>query len=178
MEAAVAIIVRPRIKVDLLLIKRASHDKDPWSGHMALPGGRWEPGDSDLQKTAIRETLEETGVDLTQECLKLGRLGDFRPQNSTLPVARIAPFAFAVPPTTEARVASQELESIHWVPIDILTNPATKSSTKILASGLSKSFPSYHVNGEHVWGLTHQILSQFLQAYIEEQKTTDVSQCL
>ena len=168
MEAAVAIIVRPRIKMDLLLIKRATNKKDPWSGHMALPGGRWEPGDSNLQKTVIRETLEETGVDLTHQCLKFGRLEDFRPQNPKLPIARIAPFVFAVPPKTEAWVASQELESIHWVPIDLLTNPATRSSTRVLASGLSKQFPSYHVDGEHVWGLTHRILSQFLDAYITE----------
>ena len=80
MDAAVALIVRPRISMDVLLIKRSTNERDPWSGHMALPGGRWEPGDAGLKQTAIRETLEETGVDLTQESLELGRLEDCRPK--------------------------------------------------------------------------------------------------
>ena len=170
MDAAVALIVRPRISMDVLLIKRSTNERDPWSGHMALPGGRWEPGDAGLQQTAIRETLEETGVDLTQESLELGRLEDCRPKNPMLPISRIVPFAFAVPPLTEALVASPEVESIQWVPIDLLTNPENTSSTRIRSSGLSKKFPSYNVNGEHVWGLTHRILSRFLHAYITQQQ--------
>ena len=61
MEAAVALVIRAGTDLDVLLIKRAEHEHDPWSGHMALPGGRWEPGDLGLQHTATRETLEETG---------------------------------------------------------------------------------------------------------------------
>ena len=60
MDAAVALIVRLGISMDVLLIKRSTNERDPWSGHMALPGGRWEPDDSELQQTAIRETFEET----------------------------------------------------------------------------------------------------------------------
>ena len=30
----------------VLLARRALHPEDPWSGHAALPGGRWEPGDA------------------------------------------------------------------------------------------------------------------------------------
>ena len=165
MEAAVALVIRARTDLDVLLIKRAEHEHDPWSGHMALPGGRWEPGDLGLQHTATRETREETGVDLRTEGVELGRLEEVQPANPQLPIERIAPFAFAVPPETEAVVASHELDSVHWVPIDLLARPETASSTRIHFSGFSKSFPSYHVVGEHVWGLTHRILTGFLDAY-------------
>ena len=165
MEAAVALVIRARTDLDVLLIKRAEHEHDPWSGHMALPGGRWEPGDLGLQHTARRETWEETGVDLTTEGVELGRLEEVQPANPQLPIERIAPFAFAVPPETEAIVASHELDSVHWVPIDLLARPETASTTRIHFSGFSKSFPSYHVVGEHVWGLTHRILTGFLHAY-------------
>ncbi len=164
-EAAVALIIRPREALDVLLIKRAVHERDPWSGHMALPGGRWEPGDPGLRHTATRETREETGVDLQTSGLDLGKLDDVQPVNTGLPIERIAPFAFAVSPDTEAVVASHELDSVHWVPIDLLTDPRTASTTRIHFSGFSKSFPSYHVVGEHVWGLTHRILTRFLDAY-------------
>lgn len=66
-EAAVALLLRPREQLEILLIKRAERDTDPWSGHMALPGGRREPGDADLVTTAFRETEEETGVPLDRK---------------------------------------------------------------------------------------------------------------
>jgi 8-oxo-dGTP pyrophosphatase MutT (NUDIX family) len=165
MEAAVALVIRPREELDVLLIKRATHEHDPWSGHMALPGGRWEPGDPGLRHTATRETWEETGVDLRTGGVDLGRLDDIQPLNTGLPIDRIAPFAFAVSPDTEAVVASHELDSVHWVPIDVLAHPDTASTTRIHFSGFSKTFPSYHVVGEHVWGLTHRILTRLLDAY-------------
>jgi 8-oxo-dGTP pyrophosphatase MutT (NUDIX family) len=163
MEAAVALIVRARSSSDVLLIKRATHEPDPWSGQMALPGGRFEPHDAGLLHTAMRETLEETGVDLVRHGTPLGRLRDVAPASPHLPRMRIAPYLFAVPGDTTARVASPELDAVHWVPLDVLAHPDTSTTTRIHFSGFSKTFPSYHVAGEHVWGLTHRILSDFLE---------------
>jgi 8-oxo-dGTP pyrophosphatase MutT (NUDIX family) len=163
LEAAVALVIRAGAELDLLLIKRATHERDPWSGQMALPGGRFEEGDPGLLHTAMRETLEETGVDLAGAGAPMGRLIDVAPSSPQLPPMRIAPFVFAVPPGTEARVASPELDSVHWVSLGLLTAPATASTTRIHFSGFSKTFPSYHVVGEHVWGLTHRILRGFFE---------------
>jgi 8-oxo-dGTP pyrophosphatase MutT (NUDIX family) len=168
MEAAVALVIRPRERMDFLLVKRAAHERDPWSGHMALPGGRWEPRDPGLLHTAMRETFEETGVELTRLGIPLGRLLDVAPQSPQLPRMRIAPYVFGVPADTEAGVASPELQSVHWVPLDVLASPETASETRIHFTGFSKAFPSYHVVGEHVWGLTHRILTAFLDLYPAE----------
>ena len=73
-DAAVSVVVRANRHLDLLLIKRARSERDPWSGHMALPGGRRDPEDRDLEATASRETLEETGLDLAGVGTPLGRL--------------------------------------------------------------------------------------------------------
>ena len=64
-KAAVAVVLRegPR-SAEVLLIERAHHPDDPWSGHMAFPGGRMEAGDDSTRTTAARETLEEVGVSL------------------------------------------------------------------------------------------------------------------
>jgi 8-oxo-dGTP pyrophosphatase MutT (NUDIX family) len=64
-RAAVALILREGTNgLELLFIRRADHPQDPWSGQMAFPGGRAEPGEEDLKATAVRETAEEIGVDL------------------------------------------------------------------------------------------------------------------
>jgi len=165
MEAAVALVVRAGEQLDFLLIKRAVHESDPWSGQMALPGGRWETDDSGLLHTAIRETFEETGLDLTALGAPMGRLEDVAPASPQLPKMRIAPFVFGVPAGVEARVASRELQSVHWVPLDVLAASDSAATTRIQFSGFSKTFPSYHVVGEHVWGLTHRILTAFLERY-------------
>ncbi len=167
LDAAVSIVVRARDDLDFLLIKRAKSERDPWSGHMALPGGRWDHTDSSLIHTATRETLEETGVDLDRIGSPLGRLHDVATTSPLLPKLRIASFVFGVPADAEAAVASDELEQVHWIPLDTLRAPGTSTSVEVSLPGGVRVFPSYHVVGEHVWGLTHRILTQLLALYPE-----------
>ena len=167
LDAAVSVVVRARADLDFLLIKRAHSELDPWSGHMALPGGRWDPTDTSLIHTARRETLEETGVDLQRIGSPLGRLDDVATTSPLLPKLRIAAFVFGVPGDVEATVASDEVEQVHWVPLDTLRAPGTGTSVEMTLPGGQRVFPSYHVAGEHVWGLTHRILTHLLELYPE-----------
>jgi 8-oxo-dGTP pyrophosphatase MutT (NUDIX family) len=164
-QASVALILRAREPLDVLLIKRATSERDPWSGHMALPGGRRDASDGDLLRTAIRETLEETGVDLERGGKPLGRLEDVAPSSPRLPKLTITPYVFGVPASVEARVASREVESVCWVGLTELLSPGTRSEIEIPLPGGLRSFPSFLVRGEHVWGLTYRILERFLQLY-------------
>src|SRR5215471_21768996 len=75
--AAVAAILRDREgEAEVLLIRRAQKTGDPWSGHMAFPGGRQDPSDLDLLHTAVRETQEEVGLELSPGRNLIGRLDD------------------------------------------------------------------------------------------------------
>ena len=67
-RSAVAIVIDQATteKASLLLIKRADNERDPWSGHMAFPGGRYEPGDKNGLAIAKREMQEEVGFDIDQ----------------------------------------------------------------------------------------------------------------
>ena len=78
-----------------LLFTVRSSDLRSHAGQIAFPGGRYEPQDADLLATAVRETREETGVDLTNR-ERLGSLDDLYPRTPTLPPVIVRPFVFAL----------------------------------------------------------------------------------
>src|SRR5258706_10322856 len=99
-RAAILLALRARAdgEPELLMIKRAEAERDPWSGHIACPGGRMDPGDRDLEQTAIRETWEETGIELSRDGVVLGTLDDISPRTPSLPPLIIRPFVAVVKP--------------------------------------------------------------------------------
>jgi 8-oxo-dGTP pyrophosphatase MutT (NUDIX family) len=165
LQASVALVLRASDPLELLLIKRATSERDPWSGHMALPGGRRDGSDANLLATARRETLEETGVDLARDGRPLGRLEVVAPSSPRLPKLTVSPFVFGVPAQVDARVASREVERVCWVSLADLRAPTARAEVEIPLPGGVRSFPSFQVGGEHVWGLTYRILERFLELY-------------
>ena len=142
----------------MLFIKRAAHPKDPWSGHMALPGGRRDAVDEDLVATAMRETLEETGVRLERGQL-LGQLDDLAPQNPLLPRIVVRPYVFLLreqPVVT----ASVEVSRHVWFPLEGLDTVQQEATVRVL--GVDRRVPAYLVDGDVVWGMTYQIVSSAL----------------
>ena len=167
-EAAVALIVRGVTELEALLIKRAHSERDPWSGHMALPGGRRDDDDETLLATAIRETREEVGLDLDRHARLLGRLDAIGPASRKLPPLMVTPFVFGVTNEAEAYVASPEVADVFWVPVRELSSPDVRSTVEIPLPGGPREFPCYRVAGEVVWGLTYRMLEQFLEIYAEQ----------
>ena len=165
-EAAVALLLRPREQLEVLLIRRAERERDPWSGHVALPGGRRDAADQDLLDTALRETEEEIGVPRRLARL-LGRLDDLAPRSPRLPPLIIAPWVLAVPPETEAMPDAREVDAAIWVPLDALRSEQAISEILIHAGDDALRFPSLVYREYVVWGLTHQILTQFLDLAYE-----------
>lgn len=148
---------------EVLIIRRAPLERDPWSGHMALPGGRMEPEDASLLDTAVRETREEVGMDLAGRGRTLGRLDRVEPSSRHLPTLTVVPFVFEVPPASSARVASPEVAAFYWVPLAHLTDPGNRTVHRFHRNGRERVFPAIQVGGSPVWGLTHRILSDFLE---------------
>lgn len=161
-ESAVALVLRPEEDLELLFIKRAEHERDPWSGHMALPGGRRNPADPDLLATALRETEEETGV-ATRLCTFIGALDEVAPGNPRLPRLMIAPFLVCVPPATPAMPASHEVTATVWIPLAALREPGAVSELLVEFEGTSRAYPSLRYGEYVIWGLTHRILTQFFE---------------
>jgi 8-oxo-dGTP pyrophosphatase MutT (NUDIX family) len=165
-HAAVSVVLRIRAHLEILLIRRAQAKGDPWSGDMALPGGRRDPADRDLLHTAIRETLEETEVDLGMEGVApLGRMEPLIPYTRHLPPLAIVPFVFQVPEDTKASVASPEVDQVFWTPLSRLWAPEASGTVEIPLDGARATFACYRLDGNVVWGLTYRILKNLEHSF-------------
>lgn len=155
-QAAVAAIFHPRPKgLHLLFIERAAHPTDPWSGHIAFPGGTAEPGDRDLKDTAERETREELGLDL--RCARyLGRIDDVT--GATLPI-QVACFAYAICRGV-AFAPNDEVCAAFWTPFAHLTDPGRR---RVLDLEGWRDMPAIDLLGPNrpvLWGLTYRMVAQ------------------
>jgi 8-oxo-dGTP pyrophosphatase MutT (NUDIX family) len=151
---------------EVLMIKRAEAEGDPWSGHIALPGGRMEPGDHDLGATAVRETWEETGVDIARDGRMLGALDDLMPRSPTLTPLVIRPYV-ALVRADVAIVASHEVAAAFWVPLSALRATTAWGIGTVHVRGADRRVSVFQHGEYTVWGLTERVLRQFL-AYIGE----------
>jgi 8-oxo-dGTP pyrophosphatase MutT (NUDIX family) len=164
-RAAVAVVLRdgPR-GIEVLFIRRAEHPLDPWSGQMAFPGGRAEPGDADLHATAVRETREEIGIDLAAADT-LGRLDEVRAMARMRPMnLTITPFVFrlrhrALP------VLSEEVTSLHWLPLGELLGTARLSTMDYAHQGVAMQFPCFRIDDLVIWGLTYRMFMGFQERF-------------
>ena len=147
-------------ELELLLIKRATYASDPWSGHVALPGGRQEPADPTLLHTAIRETREEVGVDISGHGTVLGVLDELGPSTPRLPPLTILPHVAAVERDLPLTL-SREVADAFWVPLSRLRDPAASREVDLdLATGVMR-VRSLSYKEHIIWGLTERILRQF-----------------
>lgn len=163
-QAVIAAILRPGAQgAELLLIRRAENPRDPWSGHMALPGGRRGSGDADLIDTAIREVKEEIAVDLRRDAQLLGRLPPARALARGRDIdLEIFPVVFALSRDIAPLANPNEVQSIIWASIQHLLSTASRSSFEYAMPGQRLRFPAFDVDGHRIWGLTYRVLTDLL----------------
>ena len=159
-HAVVAAILRDSIEgAEVLLIRRAEHELDPWSGHMALPGGHVDTGDESLVATAVREISEEVGLDLLGHAQLIGRLPELVAAPAQL---TIVPLVFALNGGHEPEANPFEVAEVVWATLDHLRSPSAQSSHEHLVHQQRHRFPAFDVRGRIVWGLTYRILGNLL----------------
>lgn len=153
-NAAVALLVKGKSNPSSLFVKRAQNPKDPWSGQIALPGGKRESKDNTLKDTAIRETLEETNINLRRGQF----LGVMNAQESTpRPEIRVLPFVVLLDYDPSITLNEKELEEHYWISLQKLAKNRT-----IVTLSFGETL-AYVVDDKVIWGLTYRIIEELLQ---------------
>jgi 8-oxo-dGTP pyrophosphatase MutT (NUDIX family) len=165
-RAAVAAVLRwEAAGPEVLLMKRAEVRGDRWSGQVSLPGGREEEHDPDLRTTAVRETGEELGLDLTCGASFLGQLDAVRAiaKGKVLPMS-ITPFVFALdePLGLDALRLNHEAQAAFWLPLERVASGELDGEVPYKMGPTSLRLACWHWEGYTVWGLTHSMLSGLL----------------
>jgi 8-oxo-dGTP pyrophosphatase MutT (NUDIX family) len=128
---------------------------------MALPGGRRETGDPDLLSTAIRETFEEVGIELSREDLA-GSLDDVVPRTPVLPPIAVRPFVYILSARPQVSL-NAEVTSARWVSVSYLLRPDTRHPVRLEVGAQSRVVQAYELEDGMVWGMTERILTCFLK---------------
>lgn len=153
-NAAVALLLKNvNQDLNLFLAKRAENPADPWSGQMAFPGGKRIDEDRNLKRTIIRETLEETNINLLDSCRFLGVMKAYTSTQN--PELKILPFVILIEHEPTIRLNKKELESFSWLPLKGLTKH------KRLVKFNFGEFPAYVIGSNVIWGITYRILEEF-----------------
>jgi len=160
-KASVAVILRDAEQgTEFLLMQRAKHNNDPWSGQMSFPGGKIDPQDDSAKAAAIRESYEEVGVRLTEEDY-VGRLDDvYGFKIDGVYSVHVACFVFKVNRTLSLR-ANHEVAELVWLPISYLENP-DNSHDHYHSQTPSLKMPAVLIDknkDQILWGLTLRLLS-------------------
>ncbi len=158
--AAVAVILRSsRSGQELLLMRRADREGDPWSGQVAFPGGRVERADRSFRETAAREAFEELGLVLDTERDFIGYMSPFHTHVGEMPVV---PALFNVSAPAPI-LPNAEVSSFRWIALRAIRDPKNRSAYVFESGGIERSLPSYSLDGYLVWGLTERMLSALLE---------------
>ena len=163
-QAAVSIVLRePGEGLEVLFIRRAEREGDLWSGHVAFPGGRVEPGEG-LEEAAVRETVEEVGIDLRAGADRLGALDEIPAIGRGRAVGlSIQPWIFALRAAPGPLRFSEEVASATWVRLADLLDPGRLAPFPYVHEGQRLLLPSLDVDGLVIWALTYRMVEMLAE---------------
>jgi len=159
-SAAVALVVTHK-EPSILLVRRADHVSDPWSGQWAFPGGKVDESDSNLLATCQREVLEECGYKLSDDhykrALPISKAG--RKQKHSIIVA---PFLWEIPERVELNLDETEIASACWLDMTFISDPDNHDKGVIAPEYDKREFPYMRLGDTPLWGFTYMVLMNYL----------------
>jgi len=162
-EAAVLMPITRTENPELILTLRAQ-GLSTHAGEVAFPGGRRDPEDCDLIRTALREAQEEVGLapGLVQV---VGPLSEVVSRHGI----KVTPYVGFVPDYVEYRANEAEIDSVFSVPLDFFANDPREITHRIDYLGRTWYVPSYQFGGYKIWGLTAVMLVELVNLVYDTQ---------
>jgi 8-oxo-dGTP pyrophosphatase MutT (NUDIX family) len=158
----IPVIERDTTGLSLLLTQRSAALKHH-AGQVSFPGGRWEPNDTDIVATALRETHEEVGIapgDITV-------IGYMSPM-PTITGYAVTPVIGVVCADIELHLDRTEVEYAFEVPLPFLMNPDNQKMVECDVEGRAVAMAEYHYDGQRIWGATAFIIQEFINIIEKE----------
>jgi 8-oxo-dGTP pyrophosphatase MutT (NUDIX family) len=147
--------------LQICFIRRVEKPGDPWSGHIAFPGGRAAPGDASARAVAEREAQEEVGLILRDTHL-LGALSEMPVRRNGLDTSMVlSPFVYHLGPSPARLTPNDEVAEAYWIPLEHLWDPRNGTQLELARDGSSMIFPAIRFHEHFIWGLTHRVLALF-----------------
>jgi 8-oxo-dGTP pyrophosphatase MutT (NUDIX family) len=161
-EAAVALVLAgAEDDLHLCFIRRAEHPQDPWSGHMALPGGRACDEDPSPRHVAERETMEEVGLPIGEPHW-IGSLSDVPVRvGGRAGTMVLSASVYYLGEDLASMELSDEVAEAFWIPLSYLWDPGHASSLEWDRSGSRLLYPAIRFREHAIWGLTFRVLTLF-----------------
>jgi 8-oxo-dGTP pyrophosphatase MutT (NUDIX family) len=153
--AAVLIPVIARPAPTILFTRRTEY-LAKHSGQISFPGGRSEPADLSPVETALRETMEETGI-----APSFVSIAGFLPRYRTGTGFDIAPVVGVVAPGFALVPDPREVAEIFEVPLAFFLDPANARDGSREMAGRARWFHVFEPDGHYIWGITAALLFDF-----------------
>ena len=170
--SAVAVVFRflgrePQI----LFIQRSIRSGDPWSGHMAFPGGRQSEIDRNSHQTAAREAFEEVGISLSEDTSLIGQLNEIRGRKGgSILDFKIVPHVYILEKESELKIDTREVQAAYWIDLSHFLKPDYRTYFYLPRPEGELALPGVSFQSEIIWGLTYSILTD-LFSRIERSET-------
>lgn len=142
----------------LLFIERAEDGK-VHSGQIAFPGGKQDATDESLLHTAVRETFEETGLQINSGDI----IGELTPLYIPPSNFLVYPFVAFKNYKPEFIPSVKEVKNVISISLaELIRENAISLTEKHQTYRGEVMAPAYVVSNVKIWGATSMILSEFL----------------
>ena len=160
-KAAVLIAITDSDDPELIYTLR-SNKVGSHGGEVSFPGGMYELEDENLETTALRESKEETGLDIS----KVDILGPIDTVVSRFNIS-VTPYVGIVPNNIELNNNSDEIEACFKVPLSFLLQDKRHRNDEINRNGDIFFMPAYEYDSYIIWGLTAMMTVDFLNIALD-----------
>jgi len=160
-KSAVLLLLYPHREIICTVFIKRTEYEGAHSGQVSLPGGMFKADDENLSNTAMREAREETGMSI--EAVKV--IGSLSFLHIPVSNVNVFPFVAVTDKRPDFKPDPFEVQYLIEVSLNELSDPLNSKAKVLRIAKSDIEVPYYDVQGNHIWGATAMMVSEFLDIY-------------